>query len=113
MSATDEPPPGTDPFGPPVIPTTVGCLHCQEVYDSYRIEWRVGTDHRGRPWGFWACPTPGCDGKGFGFDIHPTDPDYRDEFGGYVYDDEPEDAAGDGADEGQGEGPPDDEPIPW
>ena len=26
-------------------------------------------------------PHPGCDGKGFGFDIFPLDPDYRDENG--------------------------------
>jgi len=24
--------------------------------------------------GFWMCPTPNCDGAGFGFDIYPTDP---------------------------------------
>ena len=37
------------------------------------------------PHGFWCCPTPGCDGKGFGFDIFPTDPDYRDEEGNLMW----------------------------
>ena len=35
----------------------------------------------GKRMGFWCCPTPGCDGKGFGFDIFPTNPDYRTEDG--------------------------------
>ena len=26
--------------------------------------------------GFWMCPTPNCDGKGFTFDIFPTDPSH-------------------------------------
>jgi hypothetical protein len=75
--------PGYDPldsasdlFRPPATSTMVGCLHCQEVYDSYLIEWRVET---GKQHGFWWCPTEGCDGKGFGFDIFPIDPNYQDE----------------------------------
>jgi len=39
MASTDEPDPDTDPFHPPAIATTVGCLHCQQVYDSSQIEW--------------------------------------------------------------------------
>jgi hypothetical protein len=93
MSGTDEPKPGADPFGPPVVPTLVGCLHCGQEYDSYRIEWRIGTTASGKPWGFWACPIEGCDGKGFGFDILPVDPNYRDEHGGWIHDDEDEDEA--------------------
>jgi hypothetical protein len=73
--------PSTDPFKPPAIPTAVSCLHCGEEFDSYLIEWRVETDKGGSPMGFWCCPTPGCDGKGFGFDIFPLDPDYLDENG--------------------------------
>lgn len=92
MSATDEPEPGTDPFGPPVLSTLVGCLHCQQEYDSYRIEWRVERDTAGRPRGFWSCPTLGCDGVGFGCDIHPADPDYRDEHGGWTYDEDEDEA---------------------
>jgi hypothetical protein len=77
------------PFGPPRENTEVGCLHCREVYDSYRIELRGGAGPGGEP--AWCCPTPGCGGLGFGFDILPTDPTYRDENGGWVYDDEESD----------------------
>lgn len=87
-----KPDPDSDCFRPPAVNTEVGCLHCQQVYDSYRIEWREGADADGRPWGFWCCPVPGCDGKGFLFDIFPTDPEYRDEDGRlvYTYDDDDE-----------------------
>ena len=44
----------------------------------------------GRRHGFWCCPVPGCGGTDFGFDILPVDPNYRDERGGWVRDDEPE-----------------------
>jgi hypothetical protein len=80
--------PQSDPFHPPDIPTEVECLHCGESYESYLIEWRVQPDADGKQHGFWCCPTPGCDGMGFGFDILPTDPEYRDERGGWVPDDE-------------------------
>lgn len=29
----------------------------------------------------WVCPTPGCGAAGFGFDILPTDPEWKDEHG--------------------------------
>jgi putative addiction module component (TIGR02574 family) len=77
-----------DPFRPPAVPTQVSCLHCGQEYDSYLIEWRVEPRADGTPQGFWCCPTPGCDGLGFGFDILPTDPNYQDERGGWVHDDE-------------------------
>ena len=83
--------PQADPFKPPTIPTEVGCLHCGEEYESYLIEWRVETDSEGKQHGFWCCPTAGCGGRGFGFDILPLDPDYQDERGGWVHDDEDED----------------------
>ena len=79
-----------DPFKPPEIPTEVCCLHCGEEYESYLIEWRIETDAEGQPHGFWCCPIPNCDGRGFGFDLLPTDPEYRDENGGWVWDDEDE-----------------------
>jgi hypothetical protein len=78
----------SDPFRPPEIPTEVGCLHCQQVYESYLIEWRERTCADGKVRGFWCCPTPGCDGAGFGFDILPTDPEYQDEHGGWIRDDD-------------------------
>lgn len=73
--------PDSDPFGPPAISTIVHCIHCGEEFDSYRIEWRIERDADGTAHGFWCCPMPGCDGKGFGFDIFPVDPEYRDENG--------------------------------
>jgi hypothetical protein len=82
--------PQADPFHPPAIPTQVGCLHCGKEYESYLIEWRVETGPDGTQRGFWCCPTPGCGGCGFGFDILPTDPHYQDERGGWVWDDEEE-----------------------
>lgn len=90
--------PHSDPFAPPEVPTEVCCLHCGQTYESWQIEWRELTDldHSTDPdqklAGFWCCPTPGCDGMGFGFDILPTDPDYQDERGGWAYfDDQDED----------------------
>jgi hypothetical protein len=88
MASYDPLDPDSDPFRPPAIPTLVGCIHCGQEYDSYRIEWRIEPDSEGRPHGWWCCPIPGCDGKGFGFDILPVDPNYQDERGGWVHDDE-------------------------
>jgi hypothetical protein len=73
--------PQADPFKPPAIPTEVCCLHCGREYESYLIEWRVKRCHDGQRHGFWCCPTPGCDGAGFGFDLFPTDPEYIGEDG--------------------------------
>jgi hypothetical protein len=106
-----------DPFKPPPVPVEVFCLHCQSEYESYLIEWRVMTDADGKTHGFWCCPTPGCGGMGFGFDIHPADPDYQDERGGWVHDDGGEDIDAGGSN-GEANGhagrPPDnDSDIPW
>jgi hypothetical protein len=90
-----------DPFAPPEIPREVGCLHCGETYESYLIEWRVESLANGGEQGFWCCPTPGCDGKGFGFDILPTDVNYQDEHGGWIHSDDDadeDDVFGEGAD---------------
>lgn len=73
-------PAGRDPFRPPTVPVIVHCLHCDQEYESYLIHWVEDAIESDSP-GFWCCPTPGCDGKGFGFDIFPVDPDYRDEEG--------------------------------
>ena len=81
----------TDPFAPPELPTEVCCIHCGETYDSWQIEWRILSDPEGQEQGFWCCPMPGCDGMGFGFDILPTDPNYQDEHGGWIFDDVDED----------------------
>lgn len=84
----------SDPFRPPPVSTLVHCLHCGQEYDSYRIEWRVSTDNTGRPHGFWCCPVPGCGGAGFGCDIFPVDPDYRDEEGHKMWCSDDEDEGG-------------------
>ena len=86
----------------------------------YLIEWRVLPTRDGGEHGFWCCPTPDCDGAGFGFDIFPTDPNYFDEELRWVYcpeedrDDGPE---GNGFHEGGPERPPEtgggDEDVPW
>jgi hypothetical protein len=77
--------PNTDCFRPPAIPTLVGCLHCQQEYESFLIEWRVEKCADGKDHGFWCCPTPDCGGRGFGFDIFPVDPNYRDENGNLMW----------------------------
>ena len=56
-----------DPFRPPQEPCEVFCLHCGKEYSSDKIRWK----HRGGE-GFWCCPTPGCGGVGYQFDIFPT-----------------------------------------
>ena len=81
----------SDPFKPPAISTLVACLHCGEEYDSYRIEWRVEACADGKQRGFWCCPIEECDGRGFGFDIFPVDPDYRDEDGNLMRVDDEDD----------------------
>ena len=54
----------------------------------------------GTPPGFSCCPTPGCDGKGFGFDTFPIDPDYRDEQGNRMWmEDDDDDEEYDAVDE--------------
>jgi hypothetical protein len=106
----------SDPFRPPDIPTLVGCLHCGQEYDSYRIEWRIEQDADGRPHGFWCCPISGCDGRGFGFDILPIDPNYQDERGGWITDagEEEDEESLDGDEPRTDEAPPDpDDPISW
>lgn len=79
-------------FRPPSIPTEVFCLHCRREYSSYLIHWREEVGRDGVKRGFWCCPTPGCDGLGFGFDIFPIDPDYVDEHTGEkMWDDDEDD----------------------
>jgi hypothetical protein len=70
----------SDPFAPPRTPCEVQCVHCGESFESWRIEWRELHDDPNLK-GAWCCPTAGCDGIGFGFDIFPVDPDWTDERG--------------------------------
>ena len=94
----DASPAERDPFRPPTVPVMVHCLHCDQEYESYLIHWVDETTEADIP-GFWWCPTPGCDGKGFGFDIFPIDPDYRDEQGNLMWVDDDDDEDYDEVDE--------------
>ena len=100
-----------DCFGPPIEPCRVQCIHCGEEYSSSKMVWikEPGTDT-----GFWCCPVDGCDGKGFGFDIFPVDPEICEEHGIHVgYGDE-EDEEGYGDETGEFEdrdAPPEYGPI--
>ena len=87
-----------DPFRPPTVPVIVHCLHCDQEYESYLIHWVEDAIESDSP-GFWCCPTPGCDGKGFGFDIFPIDPDYRDEHGNLMWMEDDDDEEYDEVDE--------------
>jgi hypothetical protein len=69
-----------DCFAPPEESIEVSCLHCGQVYQSDMIRWADEVID-GRKMGFWRCPTPDCDGAGFGFDIFPTDPSWEDPTG--------------------------------
>ena len=89
VDTTDYCDPQDDCFKPPAIPTQVYCLHCGQEYESYLIHW-VEYEEKGKKMGFWCCPTADCGGKGFGFDIFPTDPEYRDENGELMWVDDDE-----------------------
>ena len=80
-----------DPFGPPRIPCQCYCLHCRRTFMSSEIWFqRITNAQPGKLDGFWMCPTPNCDGKGFTFDIFPTDPDHPSN-AGWTYTDDDED----------------------
>jgi len=109
--------PETDPFRPPAIPTLVGCLHCGQAYESYRIEWRIERTVEGRSQGFWCCPIEGCDGRGFCCDIFPLDPNYTDEDGNRVWCDTDDEGESESVseDDGVDDKPHDngEEELPW
>jgi len=96
----------SDPFRPPAVATLVACLHCRQVYESYEIEWRIETNADDKPHGFWCCPHENCGGQGFGFDILPIDPEYRDERGGWMRSDDDEEGDYDDSAEPNGEAAP-------
>lgn len=96
----------TDSMRPPSVSTDVECLHCGKVTSSAAMHWAPETAegtrrrklleakdagkscstcgwtprpaHRGDEHGHWLCGTPGCAGAGFGFDLHPVDPNFVD-----------------------------------
>ena len=98
QSMVEASPAERDSFRPPTVSVIVHCLHCDQEYESYLIHWVDETPDSDAP-GFWCCPTPGCDGKGFGFDIFPIDPDYRDEQGNLMWVEDDDDEDYDEADE--------------
>jgi len=57
-----------DSFAPPEKPTQSRCIHCDEEFTTDKMIWgtKVGVRAVGPVW--W-CPTPRCDGAGFGFDV--------------------------------------------
>lgn len=66
-----------DCFSPPVEVCECYCLHCGRTFMSdgmWLQAFRRPPRHGAR--GFWMCPTPNCDGRGFTFDIFPTDPNH-------------------------------------
>ncbi|WP_428939843.1 hypothetical protein [Fontivita pretiosa] len=86
----DRPPGASDSFRPPDVPIQVFCLHCRRSYDSSLMHWVADRDYPSG--GYWACPTEGCDGKGFTFDIWPADSQWAEQTAGVVFaDDESED----------------------
>jgi hypothetical protein len=95
-----------DCFAPPKIPCECYCLHCQRTFMSTGIWFqRVKNAQPGHLDGFWLCPTPNCDGKGFTFDIFPTDPDHPANEG-WHYDDEDDEAWEDDDDLDEGDASP-------
>jgi len=64
-----------DCFRPPDEAVQVQCIHCGNEYSSDEIVWRPEPDLDIK--GFWCCPIPGCDGKGFQFDIFPLDTEWE------------------------------------
>lgn len=71
-----EPAECVDHFAPPKDPCECWCMHCRRVFMSDKIWFQRVINDPGGFEGFWKCPTPNCDGAGFTFDIHPTDPDH-------------------------------------
>ena len=80
----------TDCFAPPMEPCECYCLHCQRVFMSDQIWLQKVVNGREGFDGFWMCPTPNCDGKGFTFDIFPTDPAHPANAGWVYWDDDDE-----------------------
>jgi hypothetical protein len=72
LDLPDHPDDADDPFRPPEEPVPVRCLQCNREYMSSLLEWRDDPEADPLP-GFWCCPHPDCDGKGYGLDVNPTE----------------------------------------
>jgi hypothetical protein len=59
-----------DPFAPdPKSTRLVECLHCDQSFAEQEMLYGVRPDIDPST-AYWWRPTPGCDGRGMGFDIH-------------------------------------------
>jgi len=92
--------PYADPMRPPDVPKLVVCIHCGEEFESWKMQWQVRDESAGDLRGIWCCPTPGCGGAGYLFDIFPVDPADADNDGWVEFDDDEDlDDAADGLDD--------------
>ena len=80
-------------FPPPDVPIMVYCLHCGKEYMSSEMVPPDGKRTEEMMEGFWWCGTPGCNAGGFGLDVFPVDPEWKDPKGllHIIADDEDED----------------------
>lgn len=61
-----------DPYCPPKKPVLARCDHCRMTYKTDRMIWGTKAGMRSiAP--LWWCPTDGCDGAGYGFDVHKVE----------------------------------------
>jgi hypothetical protein len=63
---------------PPDEPIMVFCLHCGKEYMSSEMVPPSGKRTPVMMEGMWWCGTPGCNAGGFGLDIFPVDPEWKD-----------------------------------
>jgi hypothetical protein len=63
---------------PPDEPIMVYCLHCGKEYMSSEMVPPSGKRTPAMMEGMWWCGTPGCNAGGFGLDIFPVDPEWKD-----------------------------------
>ncbi len=85
----------SDPFSPPIEVCKCFCLRCGRTFMSDGIWLQRYRNHppgNGLK-GFWMCPTPNCEGRGFTFDIFPVDPDHPCNASWSCGEDEADDAA--------------------
>lgn len=81
FGATAEP--RREEFSPPTDPVEAECLHCESVFSTSAMRWEYRPLSQAAMWDMWCsgdetaalqpmwwCPTPYCDGAGFGHDIH-------------------------------------------
>ncbi len=65
-------------FPPPDEPIMVFCMHCGKEYMSSEMVPPDGTRSPIMMDRMWWCGTPGCSAGGFGLDVFPVDPEWKD-----------------------------------